>query len=591
MAGVTLCNMAGCTITILSMLMIVLPLLGSVQGCNVAGSSYHNGKCYFVNTNATMWQSAMEHCKNTCNGRLAVVKDNDTQIFLHKLTSSEVWLGGKEVNLTDWMWIDQEGTLHATTYTHWRGQSSGIAQQPDTYHGQKFQPAVALMRVDNTQVKFPWVDREYLQTQESGVICEADQKSELCKGHHSFQWIQNNSRWTDIKGGACVFISIQSEMVTWLEGHRLCKEAGGKLLKIDNDTVQKNLENRLNNNSGPRYYWIGLVHSQWRWVDEYPINLMFWRPTMYPPHHVGPTCLALEGAASDVTRSWVMKKCSEKLPFICEYPLDLTIWSTTTSAKGGPPVTSGTEVPHTGMIAGIAVGGCSVVIILVIVGVGFWWRRKRRTNTHITKASVQYTDEAAGSYYDHVATEDGLDSQTPKRETRPYYKGLVTRAAYDSKQAKHGGQAQTGSAETDNVTNENIVVGGTNGVGAGHIVSDRNSNMIESGTYSSIDRDDGADLNADFGRSFGTYSTMDDVNVAPQFTSINATEGMGREPPSSDNGSGNKVTDSALSEDDISQLYGKVDKTKKKKYRQQHEGNPDDTIDEIEMTENDIYGE
>ncbi|XP_013411813.1 uncharacterized protein LOC106174699 [Lingula anatina] len=420
----------------------------------------------------------------------------------------------------------------------------------------------------NTSDSFPWVDREYLQTQESGVICEADQKSQVCQGNHSFHWVQNNSRWTDIKDDVCVFINITSVRATWFEGQRLCSETGGKLLKIENDTVQEKMEKMLNHNSGSRYYWIGLVHSEWRWVNDGPIKLMFWRPTMYPPYHTGPACLALEGNASDVTRSWLMKDCSETLPYICEYPL-------------------GTEVPHTsGMIAGIAI---SLVIILVIVGVGFWWRRKRKTNTHITKASVLYTDETAGSYYDHVATEDGLDSQTPKRETRPYYKELVTRAAYDSKQAKHGEQAQTGSAEIDNVTNENIVVGGTNGVHAGHRVSDRNSNMIGSGTYASIDRDDGADLKADFGRSFGTYSTMDDVNV-PHFTSLDATKGMGREPPSSDNDNGNKVTDSALSEDDISQLYGKVDMAKKRKYRQQHEGYPDDTIDEIEMTENDIYG-
>ncbi|XP_013419935.1 secretory phospholipase A2 receptor-like [Lingula anatina] len=286
----------------------------------------------------------MEHCKNTCNGKLAVVKDNNTQIFLHKLTSSVVWLGGKEVNLTDWMWIDQE----ATTFTNWSGSQKFpyIGQQPDTNNGFKYQPAVALMRVNNTPETFPWVDREHLQTQDSGVICEADQSTAVCKGSHNFRWIQNNSRWTDIKNDTCVFISIPSERATWFEGHWLCREAGGKLLKIDNDTVQKKVENRLNKNSELQYYWIGLVHSEWRWVDgdtDDPINLMFWRPIMYPPYNRGPACLALEGAASDVTKSWVMKDCSKTLPYICEYPLG----ATTLSTEGNRPVTSG--VPMTSM--------------------------------------------------------------------------------------------------------------------------------------------------------------------------------------------------------------------------------------------------
>ncbi|XP_013411822.1 secretory phospholipase A2 receptor-like [Lingula anatina] len=345
MAGVTLCNTTGYKVTTLPVLLIAMLLLESVKSCNVAGSSCRNGTCYFVNTNAMKWQSALEHCKNTCNGRLAVVKDNYTQIFLHDLTSSEVWLGGREENLTDWWWIDQEGALTATTYTHWSGPqtSPNIEQQPDTYYEAKFQPAVVLMRVRNTSDTFPWVDREYLQTQNSGVICEADQKSQVCQGNHSFHWVQNNSRWTDIKDDVCVFINIPSERATWFEGQMSCKEAGGKLLKIDNDTVQKKVENRLNNNSGQLFYWIGLVHSVWRWVDDDSINLMFWRPIMYPPYHTGPACLALEGNASDVTRSWLMKDCSETLPYICEYPLATTMLSEpfTKIVTGNPAVTDG----------------------------------------------------------------------------------------------------------------------------------------------------------------------------------------------------------------------------------------------------------
>ncbi|XP_013419962.1 macrophage mannose receptor 1-like [Lingula anatina] len=508
MAGVTLCHKVGYTVTTLPVLLIAMLLLESVNSCNVAGSSCRNGTCYFVNTEGMMWHNALDHCNNICNGRLAVIRDRDTQIFLHKLTSSKVWLGGKEVNLTDWMWIDQEGALTATTYTHWSGPRvfPYIGQQPDTNNGLKFQPAVALMRLRNTTERFPWLDREYLQTQESGVICEADQKSQVCQGKHSFHWVQNNSRWTDIKDEACIFISVQPERVTWFEGHRLCREAGGKLLKIDNDTVQKNVENRLNNNSGPRYYWIGLVHSEWRWVNDGPINLMFWRPIMYPPYQAGPACLALEGAASDVTRSWLMKDCSETLPYICEYPLDATMPNgpSTTIVVVNPPVTDGLLVITTiksdevnmtasvsgtvpvgwgaGLIVVVTLSGIPIVTILAFAGVVIW---RRKPLEHITKASDDYTARLNGIYDDIVAVECGMNYERLRRQSDPFYQELVHNTASPDTQDEQA----SSQAESVDGTYDNPMLEGINGNDAVYTnfpnIAGRNGDVIGNTTEAS----------------------------------------------------------------------------------------------------------
>ncbi|XP_048015108.1 CD209 antigen-like protein C [Megalobrama amblycephala] len=102
---------------------------------------------------------------------------------------------------------------------------------------------------------------------------------------------------------------ISSELKSWNESRRYCRDRGADLIIINN-TTQQEFVNRIYGNT---VIWIGLskVDGRWKWVDGSALNSGFWAYAE-PNGYIGQYC-----ALSYSTR-WYYALCDNAYRCICE---------------------------------------------------------------------------------------------------------------------------------------------------------------------------------------------------------------------------------------------------------------------------------
>lgn len=75
------------------------------------------------------------------------------------------------------------------------------------------------------------------------------------------QWIKYNKH--------CYYIGDDS--VRWTDAERKCREIGGYLVKIDDSSENKWIQQQLSKSSKKTYFWLGstdVVNGDWRWIYD-----------------------------------------------------------------------------------------------------------------------------------------------------------------------------------------------------------------------------------------------------------------------------------------------------------------------------------
>ncbi|KAK3507420.1 hypothetical protein QTP70_020384 [Hemibagrus guttatus] len=112
------------------------------------------------------------------------------------------------------------------------------------------------------------------------------------------------------------FYGMSNEKKSWEESRKDCREKGADLLIINNTEEQEFIGKQLGNFEA----WIGLSDEvkerEWKWVDGTTLNTSFSYWAEGEPNNVGEEdCAVISGSICND------RKCSDKLPWICEKPV------------------------------------------------------------------------------------------------------------------------------------------------------------------------------------------------------------------------------------------------------------------------------
>nr|XP_055063223.1 C-type lectin domain family 17, member A-like [Misgurnus anguillicaudatus] len=104
---------------------------------------------------------------------------------------------------------------------------------------------------------------------------------------------------------------ISSELKTWSESRRYCRERGADLIIINN----KEEQDFIKKIPGTMRFWIGLtdieVEDRWKWVDGSTLTTGFW-VTPQPDGKINENCIA------STSSGWFDYQCSNTMKWICE---------------------------------------------------------------------------------------------------------------------------------------------------------------------------------------------------------------------------------------------------------------------------------
>ncbi|KAK2865596.1 hypothetical protein Q7C36_001652 [Tachysurus vachellii] len=113
------------------------------------------------------------------------------------------------------------------------------------------------------------------------------------------------------------FYIMSNEMKNWEESRKDCKAKGADLVIINSKEEQEFIVKQLDKLET----WIGLSDTvkegEWKWVDDTPLNTGYWAQGE-PNNRGDEDCAVIYTYPSHLTATWNDRKCSAKLPWICE---------------------------------------------------------------------------------------------------------------------------------------------------------------------------------------------------------------------------------------------------------------------------------
>lgn len=66
----------------------------------------------------------------------------------------------------------------------------------------------------------------------------------------------------------CIYVSAQSDRLSWLQARMSCVAMGGDLLSIgSSDMLTVVFVNMASLTASDRYFWLGLARTQWLWLS------------------------------------------------------------------------------------------------------------------------------------------------------------------------------------------------------------------------------------------------------------------------------------------------------------------------------------
>ncbi|XP_060748255.1 CD209 antigen-like protein A [Tachysurus vachellii] len=159
-------------------------------------------------------------------------------------------------------------------------------------------------------------DRDQLQSSYNNLTKDRDQ---LREERDRYQKTLHSSCKQKCFSFSSSFYVTSNEVKSWEESRKDCKAKGADLVIINSKEEQEFIIKHLDNLDT----WIGLrdtvKEGEWKWVDDTPLNTAFRSWAQGEPNNRGDEdCAVIYTYPSHLTATWNDRKCSAKLPWICE---------------------------------------------------------------------------------------------------------------------------------------------------------------------------------------------------------------------------------------------------------------------------------
>ncbi|KAK3507547.1 hypothetical protein QTP70_028449 [Hemibagrus guttatus] len=177
-----------------------------------------------------------------------------------------------------------------------------------------------ILNTENNQLQTSYnnltIEKDQLKTSYNNLTKERDQLQKERDGYQ--KTLCDSYKWRCFISSSSIY-GMSNEKKSWEESRNDCREKGADLLIINSKEEQEFIVKQLGNFEA----WIGLSDEvkerEWKWVDGTTLNTNFSYWADGEPNNSGEEdCAVIYASTKSV---WNDRKCSDKLPWICEKPV------------------------------------------------------------------------------------------------------------------------------------------------------------------------------------------------------------------------------------------------------------------------------